>query len=92
MSEEIVMENPRMIRAVFRRSPRTGEMNSMVMAYSDIDYAQWENGTPIQVAMPYLSAEEREFLKTGLTQEDWDEIFGVFDDDSTWEDEACVRS
>lgn len=74
--ENVVMENLRMIRTVHRRSPLTGEMNSMVMAYSDVDYAQWEDGTPIQIAMPYLDEDEREFLKTGFTNEDWIAIFG----------------
>lgn len=32
-------------------------------------------GALIQQAFPFLSAEEREFLMTGITPEEWDEIF-----------------
>lgn len=35
----------------------------------------WENGMLIQRAMPNLSDWEREFLISGSTQEEWDEIF-----------------
>ena len=31
----------------------------------------------IQDAFPFLSADEREFIKTGLTKENWDMIFGA---------------
>ena len=34
---------------------------------------EWEKGTPIQYAMPHLSADDREFLMTGITKEEWDE-------------------
>ena len=31
---------------------------------------------PIQKIFPFLSANEREFLLTGSTQEEWDKMFG----------------
>lgn len=37
----------------------------------------WESGVAIQQAMPNLTADEREFIKTGITAEDWEEIFKV---------------
>ena len=33
-------------------------------------------GMLIQNAMPYLTADEREFILTGITQEEWNEMFG----------------
>jgi|TARA_B100000131_G_scaffold240447_1_gene232745 hypothetical protein len=36
----------------------------------------WESGVLIQDAMPHLNADEREFIKTGITPEEWDETFG----------------
>jgi len=36
------------------------------------DYA---NGTLIQVAFPNLSPSDREFIKTGATDAEWDKIF-----------------
>ena len=35
----------------------------------------WKGGLLIQKAMPHLSADDREFLMTGLTPEDWEEMF-----------------
>jgi len=39
------------------------------------DYARWVNGELIQKAMPYLTPDEREFLMTGITKEEWDTMF-----------------
>jgi len=35
----------------------------------------WMNGALIQVAFPFLLASEREFIMTGLTDKEWDEMF-----------------
>lgn len=43
----------------------------------DVDQPQldaWENGMLIQKAMPNLSADEREFIKTGCIGDDWNRI------------------
>lgn len=38
---------------------------------------QWERtGEPIQRAFPELNADQREFLLTGMTPEEWKEAFG----------------
>lgn len=39
---------------------------------------RWEQGELIQDVFPHLSIEDREFIKTGLTAEDWKEIFKDF--------------
>ena len=36
----------------------------------------YEGGLLIQNAFPHLSADEREFIKTGVTPEEWEAIFG----------------
>tara|TARA_Y100000034_G_C6744863_1_gene330721 strand:- start:564 stop:755 length:192 start_codon:yes stop_codon:yes gene_type:complete len=46
----------------------------------DIDVTQkqlddYESGTLLQVAFSNLSAAEREFIKTGVTDAEWNEIF-----------------
>lgn len=46
----------------------------------DIDVTQeqldrWRGGELIQRAMPHLSADDREFLMTGVTPEEWDDAF-----------------
>jgi hypothetical protein len=35
----------------------------------------WKSGKMIQEAMPHLSADDREFLITGITPEEWEENF-----------------
>lgn len=46
----------------------------------------WRGGKLIQDAMPNLSPDEREFLMTGLTSDEWEEMMGAdvyqgYDDD-----------
>ena len=36
----------------------------------------WNDGMLIQDAFPGLSAEDREFIMTGITPDEWDSIFG----------------
>lgn len=60
---------------IVRKSPVTGKMN-----YRDIDitfeqYDAWSNGELIQDAMPHLSVEDREFIVSGCTPEDFDFLF-----------------
>jgi hypothetical protein len=38
-------------------------------------YALWQSGEPTQVAFPFLTADQREFLMTGTTPVIWDEYF-----------------
>ena len=39
------------------------------------DAQRWVNGELIQVAMPYLTADQREILKTGIDAQTWNEMF-----------------
>jgi len=41
----------------------------------------WHNGAYIQDAFPMLSAAQREFIMTGITEEEWDETFKEEDDE-----------
>jgi hypothetical protein len=45
-------------------------------------YSAWFNGSLIQVAMPYLSPNEREGLMTGICSDCWDNMFSDDDEDS----------
>jgi hypothetical protein len=65
---------------IYRKSPFTGEQGEMTFAV-DADvfkaaHIAWEKGAMIQDAFPFLSAGEREFLKTGITPEEWDHFIG----------------
>lgn len=61
----------------FRESPLTGKVNVRDIA---ITHDQWElfkeDTRVIQLAFPFLSESDREFLLTGYTDEDWDAEFG----------------
>ena len=46
------------------------------MAVNVDDYTSWENGELIQTAMPYLSADEREVLISGVCGPCFDNMFG----------------
>lgn len=61
---------------IVRKSIVSGKIHSMNMDITPEQYANWANGTKIQEAMPHLSADEREFLMTGITPEEWAETFG----------------
>lgn len=45
------------------------------------DANEWLNGGLIQNCFPYLSADEREILMTGIDAQGWDEMFGETEDD-----------
>lgn len=38
--------------------------------------AAWKNGALIQDALPEVSADEREFIMSGITPDMWERIFG----------------
>jgi len=47
-----------------------------------LDEAQrWVNGESIQNCFPYLSADQREILKTGIDSESWDRMFPALVED-----------
>ena len=60
---------------ITRTSSLSGNTNSMEIEVTQEQLSSWENGTLIQNAMPNLSADEREFIMTGITSEEWDSAF-----------------
>lgn len=61
---------------VVRKSPISGSINEMDLDISPEQIKRWENGEYIQTAMGHLSAGEREFVMTGITPEEWADMFG----------------
>lgn len=61
---------------IVRRSMFTGKTHSMDLPVTIDQIRMWENGVLIQNAFPHLSPGEREFIKTGVTPQEWDETFG----------------
>lgn len=54
---------------------------------NEMDYLDWKDGELAQEAFPYLSAEDREMLISGICPDCWDSMFGSEEDDEEDEDE-----
>ncbi len=56
-----------------------GKTNTMQLNISDEEFEECSkkhrNGIAVQDAFPMLNADEREFILTGLTPEEWDNLF-----------------
>lgn len=63
-----------------RLCPVTSKYNVMQLPLTDREYNvgmnKWSAGALIQVAFPTLNADHREFIKTGITPEVWEMLFG----------------
>ena len=65
-----------------RRSPRTNKLNTMDLdvTQAQLDAYARKEGL-IQNIFPHLTDEEREFIQTGYTPEDWAAIFPPEEED-----------
>ncbi len=61
---------------ITRTSMFSGIERTLELPITLAEYNAWEAGTLIQDAMPKLSADQREFIMTGCTPEEWDLEFG----------------
>ena len=59
---------------VITACPFCGHANEVEV--NEMDYLDWQDGELAQVAFPYLSADEREMLISGICPTCWDEMFG----------------
>ena len=55
------------------KCPVCGEVNTVTVSCEDFN--AWQNGELIQIAFSYLSAEEREIIKTGICGKCWENMF-----------------
>ena len=60
---------------ITRTSRLTGKTSVMYLDITKEQLFSWVDGQLIQDAMPQLSAEEREFMMTGITPAEWNEAF-----------------
>ena len=60
---------------ITKRSSLSGNTNSREINVTQAQLDDWASGTFIQVAMSNLSPNDREFLMTGITPEEWDKHF-----------------
>ena len=61
---------------VSKKSPFSGEENTMDMDITEDQLNRWKGGELIQNVFPHLTADEREFLITGITASEWEKAFG----------------
>lgn len=59
---------------IITRCPFCGQENEVKV--NESDYWAWENGELVQVAFPYLSANERKMLIFGICPTCWEKTFG----------------
>ncbi len=68
---------------ITRKSQFSDEVHSLEIDATEEQFNNWRNGMVIQKAFPNLSIEEREFILTGTTAEEWDALLvDDFDEDS----------
>ena len=61
---------------ITKKSSLTGKTSSREINVTALALEAWKQGTrPIQNCLPHLSADDREFLMTGVTPEEWDAAF-----------------
>ena len=60
---------------ITRTSRYSATINTQDIDVSHEQLDAWRSGVSIQVAMPHLSADEREFIKTGITSDEWNKLF-----------------
>jgi hypothetical protein len=61
---------------ITRTSPFTGVTRTKDILVTEDQLARWQRGERIQNVMPYLSASDREFIMTGITDDEWNNAFG----------------
>ncbi len=59
---------------IVKKSQLTGNTHIMNIDVTIAQLNAWADGTSIQTAMPNLSADEREFIKTGITPDEWSDF------------------
>ena len=66
---------------ITRTSMFSGIERTLDLPITEAQIADWQAGGLIQNVMPELSADEREFIMTGVTAQEWAGEFGDEDDD-----------
>ena len=64
-----------------RKSVISGIERTRSIPVNPDEYAAWQSGLGnIQDLMPYLNDNDREFILSGITAEEWDEAFSDLDE------------
>lgn len=61
---------------ITNKSKVSGKTRSMDLPVTEEQMARYNSGRfPIQDCFPNLSPDEREFIKSGITADEWEEVF-----------------
>lgn len=71
-----------------RRSLVSGLIRTLEIPVTEEQIEAWEKGAKIQDCMPNLTPSQREFLMSGITDDEWDEAFAE-EEDLSDDDEAA---
>ena len=61
---------------ITRTSPISGKTHALEVRCTPEQLAAWESGVLIQNAMPDVEAPLREYVKSGITPQEWTAMFG----------------
>jgi|TARA_B100001094_G_C18178004_1_gene799086 hypothetical protein len=61
---------------ITKTDPVTGKKNTLDIPVTETQIQSWRLGALIQDAMPELSADQREFIMSGIMPDSWERIFG----------------
>jgi len=64
-----------------RTSMVSGKTTSRELDITQAQLDEWANGAFIQDVFPYLSLSDREYIMTGITEDEWDTLMKEIDDE-----------
>jgi hypothetical protein len=64
---------------ITRTSMFSGKVRTKDLPVTQAQLDAYANGALLQNAFPNLSRDDREFIKTGVTKDEWDATFSVLD-------------
>ena len=74
------------------RSMMSGKDNTLDIDCTPEQIELWRSGVLIQVAMPNVPAEQREFLISGVTPHEWQHFFGDLNEGTEIEEDEDEES
>ena len=72
---------------IARISQYSGEHRELDLDITQEQIDKYNEGELLQNAFPNLSKADREYFKSGITDEEWKEMFGGFSDEDEEEDD-----
>ncbi len=65
---------------ISRTSPFSGKTVTLDLNVTPTQLAKWEAGASLQTVLSHLSADEREFIMTGIIPGEWEHYLGDGDE------------